>query len=167
MDTTKMNNTTKPLTGIKIKETILFFISLVYIGLAFLIKNFLNFHPSPTAYGEINSFVYLQYFLYFSGIAIFFFFETIMNFLRNRINKQIKYFNKTKSIDYSIEYQNLNLKMLLVIDYIGFSGFLGFLICGNLYWVTIFALISFFSKLRFFPVHKRNFLQEIIPAKEK
>ncbi|MCL5674230.1 MAG: hypothetical protein M1501_00575 [Candidatus Omnitrophica bacterium] len=158
-----MDNSTKPLTGVKITGYILFFISVVYIVIAFLMKKFLNFHPSSSLYEGMNSFKslrYLQYFLYFSGIAVFFFFETIMNFLRNRTRKKIKYFIKTEHVDNSAEYQNLNLKMLLIIDYIGFSGFVGFLICGNLYWITIFSVISFFSKLKFFPVHKRNFLEE-------
>ncbi len=156
------NNSIRPIkssAGIKIKGYILFFLSLVYIIIAFLIKKFLYFHPASAIYEETKSLRYFQYFLFFSGIAIFFFFETIMNFLKNRIKKRIKMFTKKKANENPLEYQNLNLDMLIIIDYIGLSGFIGFLICGNLYWVTIFALISFFSKIKFFPVHKRNFLK--------
>jgi hypothetical protein len=126
-------------------------------------KYFWHFNPPANFYSGIKSLRYIQYFLYFSGIAIFFFFETIMNFFKNRIKKKID----KKNIDYALEYQSLNLDMLVIVDYIGFSGFIGFLICGNLYWVTIFSLISLFSKLKFFPVHKRNFLKDIIPSQQK
>ncbi len=112
---------------------------LIIAGIAFYMKHYLSFQP-PSEFYEVNEAMRIvQYFLYLSGLAVFFFIDGITHFLKKRIVKQ----NNLNS------HIRFNIISMAILDYIGISGFVGFLISGNLTWVVVFCAISFFSRFRF------------------
>ncbi|MCM8825245.1 MAG: hypothetical protein NC937_03735 [Candidatus Omnitrophica bacterium] len=86
----------------------------------------------------------IQYFLYLSGLAIFFFIDGILHLIRKRFSTRK---DQTSAIIF-------NIVALGVLDYTAVAGFLGFIISGNIPWVVIFCAISFFSGIRFLPFKK-------------
>jgi len=111
--------------------------------IAFIMKKHLAYQPSPEFY-EINTTMrYVQYFLYLSGLAVFFFIDGIVSFIKKRLPK-----------DEHISPIKHNLISMALLDYISVSGFVGFLISGNITWVAVFCAISFFSRFRFLPTRK-------------
>lgn len=113
--------------------------------IAVFMKRFLSYQPSPEIY-EINSTMrFIQYFLYLSGLAVFFFIDGITHFIQRKIVEKSK---PSSPILF-------NIISLSILDYIAVAGFAGFIISGNISWVVIFCAISFFSRFRFLPF-KRN-----------
>ncbi|HOK80739.1 MAG TPA: hypothetical protein PKW86_09035 [bacterium] len=116
---------------------------LILLFVAVFMKRSLSYQPSPEFY-EINQTMrIIQYFLYLSGLAVFFFMDGIIQILRKKIFVQAQ----TNPIAF-------NILGIAVVDYISIAGFLGFLISGNIAWVTTFCLISFFSRFRFLPLNR-------------
>ncbi|MCM8817830.1 MAG: hypothetical protein NC913_10070 [Candidatus Omnitrophica bacterium] len=124
----------------------LFFFSPLFLALiAVYLKKIHCYQPSPEFYEINNTARSIQYFLYLSGLAVFFFIDGIMHLIQKKIRRKNQFFSPYM----------FNIIGLGVLNYIGLSGFIGFIISGNISWVIIFCAISFFSGFRFFP-SKRN-----------
>ncbi|MFA5645441.1 MAG: hypothetical protein WDA18_03690 [Candidatus Ratteibacteria bacterium] len=127
----------------------------LYPIIAFFMKRNLGYQPSSTFFEEILLIRYLQYALYFSGLALFFFSDLLIKYA-SRIAKRITSNNPGS---YSLMTAIL---MMVALDYIALSGFIGFLISGNFSWVVIFAFLEFFGKIRYFP--KKNSSTKPLPT---
>ena len=85
----------------------------------------------------------LQYILFFIGVAIFFFCDGISDFIANRL------FIKNEKQDKEVEKENISsyftytLVMLWLLNLITITGFIGFLICGNITWLFVFLPVSY------------------------
>ncbi|MCX7706310.1 MAG: hypothetical protein N2115_08690 [bacterium] len=130
--------------NLKIFNFLFFLNPLILALIAIYMKRSLSYQPSPEFYEINRNMRIVQYFLYLSGLTVFFFIDGILNILRKRI--QLK--------NLPISPLLLNIITLAILDYIALSGFLGFLISGNISWVIIFCAISFFSGFRFFPIRR-------------
>ena len=116
---------------------------LILLLIAYFMKSSLSYQP-PAEFYEVNQTMRIvQYFLYLSGIGVFFFMDGILQLLRKKIFKQAQ----TNPIAF-------NILGIAVLDYISLTGFLGFLISGNIAWVMVFCLIAFFTRFRFLPLSK-------------
>ncbi|MGC9066593.1 MAG: hypothetical protein ACP5JO_08245 [Candidatus Ratteibacteria bacterium] len=132
-----------PLNKLKIINILMLVNPVIFVFIAYFMKHFLSYQPPPEFY-EINQTMRIvQYFLYLSGLAVFFFLDGILHMLRKRAFK----LTQTNPIAF-------NILGIAVLDYIIITGFLGFLISGNIAWVTTFCLISFFSSFRFLPLNR-------------
>lgn len=127
----------------------------LYPIIAFFMKRNLGYQPSSTFFEEILFIRYLQYALYFSGLAIFFFSDLLIKYV-SRIAERI---TADKAISPSFI---TSILMMAALDYIALSGFIGFLISGNFSWVVIFAVLEFFGKIRYFP--KKNSSAQPLPT---
>ncbi|MCM8763833.1 MAG: hypothetical protein NC830_00485 [Candidatus Omnitrophica bacterium] len=136
------NNTQSRL---KIINLLLFLIPLIMVSIAIYLKLSLSYQPQSELYEMNETMRILQYFLYLTGLAVFFFIDGLLNIIRKKFANR-KY--ESSAIIF-------NIVALSVLDYTGVVGFLGFIISGNISWVVIFCAISFFSGLRFLPL-KRN-----------
>lgn len=137
---------------------ILILLPLIYIAAAFLLKKYVSYQPPSSLYEETPPIIFLQYFLYFSGLGVFFFSDFFMHIFRKNLPQANQSKSQVSDIRRGPEHQKLNLEMLLLLDYTALSGLIGFLISGNLTWLVIFALLGFFSKFRFFPLDKKHFI---------
>jgi len=127
------------ITGLRIINFAMLIDPLILLGIAFYMKYNLGYEPSPEFY-EVNGTIRIvQYFLYLSGLGVFFFADAITHPFKKRLSGKSDTASKIK----------YNIVSMAVLDYIGISGFIGFLISGNLPWVLIFCVIAFFSRLRF------------------
>ncbi len=97
----------------------------------------------------------LQYILFFIGVAIFFFCDGISDFIANRL------FIKNEKQDKKIEKENISsyftytLVMLWLLDLITITGFIGFLICGNISWLSVFLLLNISMVYKYFPSQRK------------
>jgi len=97
----------------------------------------------------------LQYILFFIGVAIFFFCDGISDFFANRL------FIKGKKQDKEIEKENISsyfiytLIMLWLLNFITITGFIGFLICGNISWLSVFLLLNVSMFYKYFPSQRK------------
>ncbi len=97
----------------------------------------------------------LQYILFFIGVAIFFFCDGISDFIANRL------FIKNEKQDKEIEKENISsyftytLVMLWLLDLITITGFIGFLICGNISWLSVFLLLNISMVYKYFPSQRK------------
>jgi len=97
----------------------------------------------------------LQYILFFIGVAIFFFCDGISDFFANRL------FIKGKKQDKEIEKENISsyfiytLIMLWLLNLITITGFIGFLICGNISWLSVFLLLNVSMFYKYFPSQRK------------
>ncbi len=125
--------------AIKIIKFVLLFDPIILAAAACFMKHYLSFQP-PSQFYEGNEVLRMvQYFLYLSGLGVFFFNDWIINTLKKRILTQNDYSSLIRFVTVT----------MAIYDYIGLSGFVGFLISGNLTWVMTFCIISFFSRIRF------------------
>jgi hypothetical protein len=119
---------------------------IVYCVVAYLLKEKTGYQPATTLFEEDTLMRALQYFFYFSGLAFFFFSDLFVKLLARIAEKTMssgRYKGSTADM--------ASLMMMAILDYIGISGFIGFLISGNLTWVYLFAALSFLAKIRYFP----------------
>lgn len=131
--------------NVKIINFLVFLSPVIFALIAIYMKKNLAYQPSPETY-EINEAMRIvQYFLYLSGLAVFFFIDAIVNPIRKKFLKQNL---PTSPIVF-------NILGLCILGYISISGFLGFIISGNISWVIIFCAISFFSGIRFLPFKRQ------------
>ena len=97
----------------------------------------------------------LQYILFFIGVAIFFFCDGISDFIANRL------FIKNEKQDKEIEKENISsyftytLVMLWLLNLITITGFIGFLICGNISWLSVFLLLNISMVYKYFPSQRK------------
>jgi len=132
------------ITGLRILNLTMLINPVILMGIAIFMKNRFAFQP-PSEFYEVNDIMRnVQYFLYLSGLGVFFFIDAINQPIKKRMLKQ-------KDV---ISHIKFNIISMAILDYIGISGFIGFLISGNLTWVVIFCVIGFFSRLRFVNTYK-------------
>ena len=66
------------ITGLRIINLVMLVDPLILLGIAFYMKNHLGYEPSPEFY-EVNETIRIvQYFLYLSGLGVFFFVDAIV-----------------------------------------------------------------------------------------
>ncbi|MCM8822780.1 MAG: hypothetical protein NC831_08280 [Candidatus Omnitrophica bacterium] len=130
---------------LKTTNILLFLMPLIIALFATYLKMSLSYQPQPELYEMNETMRILQYVLYLSGLAVFFFIDGLLQIIRTRI--LIKKCESSAII--------FNIVALGVLNYTAVAGFLGFIISGNISWVVIFCAISFFSGIRFLPL-KRN-----------
>ena len=90
----------------------------------------------------------VQYILFGIGTGIFFFCDGISDFFSRRFLK------KSNKEAFSI-YLLYVLSTLWLLNIISITGFLGFLICGNLSWLTVFVILNISIGIKYLPSHKR------------
>jgi len=93
----------------------------------------------------------LQYLLFGIGVAIFFFCDAISDFFANRLFVKDRQREKENLSSY-FAYTFITLWLLNMISTL---GFVGFLICGNLTWLTVFVILNFSLQTRYFPSEGR------------
>jgi len=97
----------------------------------------------------------LQYILFFIGVAIFFFCDGISDFIANRL------FIKNEKQDKEVEKENISsyftytLVILWLLDLITITGFIGFLVCGNISWLSVFLLLNISMVYKYFPSQRK------------
>jgi len=101
----------------------------------------------------------VQYILFFLGLFIFFFCEGISDFIVKKIF--IKE-NEQKNIS---SYYAYTIIMLWTLNLITIVGFLGFLICGNITWLSVFLILNISMVYKYFPSKKH--LENLISKLEK
>jgi len=97
----------------------------------------------------------LQYILFFIGVVIFFFCDGISDFIANKL------FIKNEKQDKEIEKENISsyftytLVVLWLLNLITITGFIGFLICGNMSWLSVFLLLNISMVYKYFPSQRK------------
>jgi hypothetical protein len=119
----------------------------LYVVVALALKKFAQFQPDPSFFEENPAARAIEYSLYFLGLGVFFFSDFFSRPLKKLCMKKVSGQTEFNPAKFSI-------LMLAVMDFIGLSGFVGYLISGNLAWVMVFCTISFFSMIRFLPSEK-------------
>jgi len=89
---------------------------------------------------------FVQYILFSIGAGIFFFCDGISDFFLKRF---LKKGNKETL------YLSYVLSSLWLLNIISITGFLGFLICGNFSWLTVFVILNISMGIKYLPSHKR------------
>jgi len=100
----------------------------------------------------------VQYILFAIGAGIFFFCDGISDFFLRRFIK------KGNKETFSI-YLLYVLSTLWLLNIISITGFLGFLICGNFSWLTVFVILNISIGIKYLPSHKR--MQKILEGIKK
>ncbi|MBN1445042.1 MAG: hypothetical protein JW957_02915 [Candidatus Omnitrophica bacterium] len=89
----------------------------------------------------------LQYVLFGIGVVIFFFCDGISDFFTQRLFVRDGQRNEENLSSYFA----YTFIMLWLLNTISVMGFFGFLICGNLTWLTVFVLLNLSLQIRYFP----------------
>ncbi|MGI6595979.1 MAG: hypothetical protein ACOX1Z_04755 [Candidatus Ratteibacteria bacterium] len=91
---------------------------------------------------------FIQYLLFAIGIAIFFFSDSVSDFLQKRIF--------VKDSDNKPQfYMSYILLSLWLLNIIAITGFTGFLICGNIYWLSVFVILNLAIGIKYVPSQKK------------
>ncbi|HPP30311.1 MAG TPA: hypothetical protein PLE69_05250 [bacterium] len=91
---------------------------------------------------------FIQYIIFAAGAGIFFFCDGISDSLSR------SFFAKPKK-DRVYSYFLYALSTLWLLNIISITGFIGFLICGNLTWLAVFVILNLSIGIRYLPSHKR------------
>jgi len=97
----------------------------------------------------------LQYILFFIGVAIFFFCDGISDFVANRLFIKNEKQNKEVEKENTSSYFIYTLVMLWFLNLITITGFIGFLICGNISWLSVFLLLNISMAYKYFPSQRK------------
>ena len=135
---------------------IIFLLSPVLLFLIAYILSEKNFAPQVADYEEGLARI-IQYILFALGAAVFFFCDAISDFLQKRffIPREIKSYDSTHAKENLSAYFAYTLVMMGIVDTIGIYGFAGFLICSNLTWLGIFALLNIALQFKYYPSESR------------
>lgn len=101
---------------------------------------------------------FLQYGLFAIGAGIFFFCDGISDFLFKRISKR----NNKDNLTFYLSYILLTIWLLNIIS---ITAFLGFLICGNISWLTVFVILNLSIGIKYLPSQKR--MKKLIEVRGK
>jgi len=91
---------------------------------------------------------FVQYLLFAIGIVIFFFSDSVSDFLQKRIFVKDSE-NKPQF------YMSYILLSLWLLNIIAITGFIGFLICGNIYWLSVFVILNLAIGIKYIPSQKK------------
>ncbi len=89
----------------------------------------------------------VQYLLFGIGIIIFFFCDGISDFFTQRLFVR----DRRRDDENFSSYFAYTFIVLWLLNMISVMGFFGFLICGNLTWLTVFVLLNLSLQIRYFP----------------
>jgi len=89
----------------------------------------------------------VQYILFGIGIVIFFFCDGISDFFTQRLFV----WDERRERENFSSYFAYTFIVLWLLNMISVMGFFGFLICGNLTWLTVFVLLNLSLQIRYFP----------------
>ena len=125
----------------------------------FLIGYFMSksgFHGKVSNYDEGLARI-IQYIFFFLGVGIFFVCDGISTFISRRL---IPYrgseLNEESKVEENFKgYSTYVVVMMEMLNLITIFGFLGFLICGNLTWLGVFALLNISMLFKYFPSPSR------------
>lgn len=132
----------------------------ILVGVAYFLKK--NGFKCLISDYEKGSARIIQYILFFIGVAIFFFCDGISDFLAKKIF--------IKGDDKKVEEENISsyfaytIIMLWILNIITITGFIGFLICGNISWLVVFLLLNISMVYKYFPSRARfeDILKKIV-----
>jgi len=93
-----------------------------------------------------------QYIIFGMGVLIFFFCEGLGDFFANRLFVRN---DKTRLQENLSSYFAYTFLMLWMLNMISIFGFVGYLMCSNISWLTIFAILNFSLQTRYFPSEAR------------
>lgn len=91
---------------------------------------------------------FVQYGLFAIGAGIFFFCDGISDFFARR------FFAKRNKENFTY-YGSYTLLILWLLNIISITGFIGFLICGNISWLAVFVILNLSIGVRYLPSRKR------------
>jgi hypothetical protein len=94
----------------------------------------------------------IEYVVFFAGLAVFFFSDGFAHFLARKIFIRK---DKTRAEASPARYMLLLGGAMSVVNLIGFCGFVGFLICGNIVWLGLFVLLNLSLQFKYFPSSRR------------
>jgi len=101
----------------------------------------------------------VQYILFGIGMVIFFFCDGISDFFTQRLFVR----DRGRDGENFSSYFAYTFIVLWLLNMISVMGFFGFLISGNLTWLTVFVLLNLSLQIRYFPSHgKFNKLIEAV-----
>jgi len=92
-----------------------------------------------------------QYILFAIGVLIFFFCDGISDFFAQRLFAAGKQ-REQENLSSYFAYVFIIMWMLNIIS---LSGFMGFLICRNLTWLTVFVILNLSLQMKYFPSSRR------------
>jgi len=121
---------------------VIFFVSVMLSsrGLTGLVKNY-----------EEGTARIVQYILFALGVVIFFFCDGISDFFAHRLFVS----DKEREKENLSSYFAYIFIILWLLNMISVTGFAGFLICGNITWLTVFVILTLSLQMRYFPSSKR------------
>jgi hypothetical protein len=93
----------------------------------------------------------IQYILFAIGVLIFFFCDGISDFFAHRLfaaGKQREQENLSSYFAYVFI-------IMWMLNMISVAGFIGFLICRNLTWLTVFVILTLSIQMKYFPSEGR------------
>ncbi len=93
----------------------------------------------------------LQYILFTIGVLIFFFCDGLSDFFTRRLfvaDRQREQENLSSYFAYVFI-------IMWMLNMISLSGFVGFLICRNLTWLTVFVILNLSLQMKYFPSERR------------
>ena len=99
----------------------------------------------------------IQYIFFFLGVGILFFCDNISHFISNKLipYKNIELDEEAKIEENLKGYSTYVLVMMGTLNLVTVFGFLGFLICGNFTWLTVFAILNILALFKYFPSYSR------------
>ncbi|MCX8082530.1 MAG: hypothetical protein N3D17_03930 [bacterium] len=95
---------------------------------------------------------FIQYVLFATGAGIFFFCDGISDFFSKRLSSAVK--------DTTHFYLLYVLFTIWLLNIISITGFMGFLICGNISWMVVFIILNLSIGIRYLPSQRR--MQKLI-----
>ena len=128
---------------------------LILFGLGYvLLQN--GFQAAVPNYDE-GAARYAQYALFAFGVAIFFFCDGISSFLARKLLSASQSAPRPGEFrpENLVGYMSYTFVMMSLLNLISLTGFIGFLICANLTWLGLFALLDIGIKFKYYPSPRR------------
>ncbi len=93
----------------------------------------------------------IQYILFAIGVLIFFFCDGISDFFTHRLFAS----GKQREQENLSSYFAYVFIIMWMLNMISVTGFMGFLICRNLTWLTVFVILNLSLQMKYFPSEGR------------